>query len=185
MTEPSTLVTTTTPSSQRPQPAPEGPRRPTRTRWPKGRDESGLTTLEWLLIVAAVAGLAALAVVLVQNVVGDTAEQIAGSSARRTAASLAADSIVRDAGDDVDDQPTDAKTWDDWADFYESKCERLSLTYGDAGITVHPNFTYLAALSSDSAVVPGSILSVAQSETSDIGATRAAGRDAVAQCRLS
>ena len=45
-------------------------------------DESGLTTLEWLLIVAAVAGLAALAVVLVQNVVDDTAEQISGSSAR-------------------------------------------------------------------------------------------------------
>ena len=186
MTETSTLVTTTTRSSQRPQPAPEGPRRPTERRWPKRRaDESGLTTLEWLLIVAAVAGLAALAVVLVQNVVGDTAEQIAGSSARRTAASLAADSIVRDAGDDLDDQPTDAKTWGDWSDFYESKCERLSLTYGDAGITVHPNFTYLAALGSTSTVAPGSILSVAQGETGDIEATRVAGRDAVAQCRLS
>ena len=30
-----------------------------------GRDENALTTLEWLLVVAAVAGLAALAVVLV------------------------------------------------------------------------------------------------------------------------
>ena len=145
MTETSTLVTTTPRSSQRPQPGTEDQRWPARRRWPKGRDESGLTTLEWLLIVAAVAGLAALAVVLVQNVVGDTAEQIAGSSARRTAASLAADSIVRAAGDDLSDQPTDARTWDDWADFYESKCERLSLTYGDAGITVHPNFTYDAA----------------------------------------
>ena len=38
-------------------------------RLPQRRDHSGLTTLEWLLIVAAVAGLAALAVVLVQNVV--------------------------------------------------------------------------------------------------------------------
>ena len=154
MTETSTLVTTTPRSSQRPQPAPEGQRWPARRRWPKGRaDESGLTTLEWLLIVAAVAGLAALAVVLVQNVVGDTAEQIAGSSARRTAASLAADSIVRDAGDDGADQPTDARTWDDWADFYESKCERLSLTYGDAGITVNPNFAIGANLGSDATVV--------------------------------
>ena len=51
-------------------------------RLPQRRDDSGLTTLEWLLIVAAVAGLAALAVVLVQNVVSDTSEQIAGSSAR-------------------------------------------------------------------------------------------------------
>ena len=56
----------------------------------KRRDDSGLTTLEWLLIVAAVAGLAALAVVLVQNVVSDTSEQIAGSSARKTAAQVAA-----------------------------------------------------------------------------------------------
>ena len=98
MTETSTLVTTTTRSSQHPQPAPEGPRRPTGRRWPERRaDESGLTTLEWLLIVAAVAGLAALAVVLVQNVVGETSEQIAGSSARQTAATIAADQIIRDA----------------------------------------------------------------------------------------
>ena len=59
-------------------------------------DERGLTTLEWLLIVAAVAGLAALAVVLVQNVVDDTAEQISGSSARGTAAQVAAERITRE-----------------------------------------------------------------------------------------
>lgn len=63
----------------------------------RGRaDERGLTTLEWLLIVAAVAGLAALAVVLVQNVVDDTAEQISGSSARGTAAQVAAERITRE-----------------------------------------------------------------------------------------
>ena len=187
MTETSTLVTATTPSSQRPQPAPEGPRRPTRRRWPEGRDESGLTTLEWLLIVAAVAGLAALAVVLVQNVVGDTAEQIAGSSARRTAASLAADSIVRDAGDDLSDQPNDAKTWDDWSDFYTSKCERLSLTYGDAGITVNPNFKYGTPLVSGGAFAAAEVSSVAQSETASSVAVNAASSDpnAVAQCHLS
>ena len=63
-------------------------------RLPKRRDDSGLTTLEWLLIVAAVAGMAALAVVLVTNVVGDTSDQIAGQSARRTAAELAAQEIT-------------------------------------------------------------------------------------------
>ena len=58
-----------------------------RRKFRRGRaDESGLTTLEWLLIVAAVAGLAALAVVLVQQVVDDTAEEISSSSARGTAA---------------------------------------------------------------------------------------------------
>ena len=48
-----------------------------------------MTTLEWLLIVAAVAGVAALAVVLVQGVVGDTAEDVASHSARQQAAVLA------------------------------------------------------------------------------------------------
>ena len=63
------------------------------SRLPQRRDDSGLTTLEWLLIVAAVAGLAALAVVLVQNVVSDTSEQIAGNSARMTSARVQADDI--------------------------------------------------------------------------------------------
>ena len=81
------------------------------------RNENGLTTLEWLLIVAAVAGLAALAVVLVQNVVDDTAEQIAGSSARITAAQVAADAITND-----DDRDEDKR----------SACNRLDITYSDA-----------------------------------------------------
>ena len=73
-----------------------------RRRTPRGgardsrrvRAEAGLTTLEWLLVVAAVAGLAALAVVLVQNVVGGTAEQIDSSDARQTAADLAVTSLA-------------------------------------------------------------------------------------------
>jgi len=83
------------------------------------RNDRGLTTLEWLLIVAAVAGLAALAVVLVQNVVDDTAEQISGSSARLTAALVAAQEITDDRGTAPH---TDAI----------AKCNRLRITYGDA-----------------------------------------------------
>jgi len=92
------------------------------------RNDRGLTTLEWLLIVAAVAGLAALAVVLVQNVVDDTAEQIAGSSARITAAQVAAQEITEEAqtaangGTDIDEVNSDA----------QQKCVRLRITYGDA-----------------------------------------------------
>ena len=54
-----------------------------------GRGDGGLTTLEWLLVVAAVAGLAALGVVVVQSVVGGTAESVVSHSARQEAADLA------------------------------------------------------------------------------------------------
>ena len=86
------------------------------------RNNRGLTTLEWLLIVAAVAGLAALAVVLVQNVVDETAEQISGGSARITAAQVAAQEITDDL---VSGKITDASDG-------KAKCERLKITYNDA-----------------------------------------------------
>ena len=114
----------------------------TATRRPRRRDDRGLTTLEWLLIVAAVAGLAALAVVLVQNVVGDTSEQIAGSSARKTAAQIAGSEIMLDAERALQNQPDQADTADEWASFYRGKCDRLKITYGDADIAVTAQFTY-------------------------------------------
>jgi Flp pilus assembly pilin Flp len=86
------------------------------------RDDSGLTTLEWLLIVAAVAGLAALAVVLVTNVVSDTSEQISGQSARLTAAQVAAQTIS--------DQHTAGELDDANA---ERRCNRLPVSYTDVG----------------------------------------------------
>ena len=124
-----------------------------RKRPPGARtDERGLTTLEWLLIVAAVAGLAALAVVLVQNVVGDTSEQIAGSSARETAAKIAATTIVEEANQDAGEQPTDAKTFDKWSTYYTNKCRRLAITYGDVGITVQSHFKYKKGTANTSTV---------------------------------
>ena len=83
----------------------------------RSRPHTGLTTLEWLLIVAAVAGLAALAVVLVQNVVDETAEEISGSNARITAAQVAAKAIT-DSSDSDDDRA--------------AACRRLGITYSDA-----------------------------------------------------
>ena len=103
--------------------------------------DRGLTTLEWLLIVAAVAGIAALAVVLVQNVVSDTSEQIAGNNARKVAAQLAGEEIAADAKRLKDSQPVNLVTWDDWIRYYDLRCKRLRITYGDAGIHVAPNFT--------------------------------------------
>ena len=108
------------------------------------RSDSGLTTLEWLLIVAAVAGLAALAVVLVQNVVDETAEEIAGNSARETAAKVAADRIDADARTEIRnaDSDTDATkitinqaNLDSINSEFESKCGRLKITYSDINLT--------------------------------------------------
>lgn len=111
---------------------------------PRRRDDSGLTTLEWLLIVAAVAGLAALAVVLVQNVVSDTSEQIEGSSARLTAAQVAAADIEEDAKvfDSIAHDPAalTADVWATWEREYSAKCRRIEITYADAGLTVTPGF---------------------------------------------
>ena len=118
------------------------------------RDERGLTTLEWLLIVAAVAGLAALAVVLVTNVVDDTSEQISGSSARVTAARVAAQEIVDDAARASADQPNAAKTWGDWEVHYRQKCDRLEITYGDAGIVTTPRINrYTGSAAGNDAVL--------------------------------
>ena len=112
-------------------------------RLPQRRDDSGLTTLEWLLIVAAVAGLAALAVVLVQNVVSDTSEQIAGSSARKTAAEVAAISVEEesktlDAADVAPDGRFD--TWAKWDNYFTAKCNRIGITYSDADVTMETDF---------------------------------------------
>ncbi|MCY3787053.1 MAG: hypothetical protein OXG47_10075 [bacterium] len=118
-----------TDTTPRPQPAAEpSPPQPAR------RGDRGLTTLEWLLIVAAVAGLAALAVVLVQNVVDETAEQITGSNARVTAARVAAQEITDETKAVFDrttprPTPTDKTTANTDG---KAKCERLTITYGDA-----------------------------------------------------
>ncbi|WP_420608979.1 hypothetical protein [Candidatus Poriferisodalis sp.] len=103
------------------------------------RSEAGLTTLEWLLIVAAVAGLAALAVVLVQNVVDDTAEQLGGASARATAANVAADTVIREARTA---NPDDARynTWQRWELYFTARCERLEILYSDTNLDVQAKF---------------------------------------------
>ncbi len=104
-------------------------------------DESGLTTLEWLLIVAAVAGLAALAVVLVQNVVNDTAEQIAGSSARQTAATVAAQRVMSEARHpDQSHVASGNVAWLQWERYYTALCRRIGIIYSDIGVRATPHF---------------------------------------------
>ena len=69
---------------------------------------------------------------LVTNVVDQTAEQIGGSSARKTAAEVAALNVTQNA---VDDPPVesalDGTDWNKQMTEYEGKCNRLRITYGD------------------------------------------------------
>ena len=110
----------------------------------RARNEKGLTTLEWLLIVAAVAGLAALAIVLVQGVVDDTAEDIRGSSARGQAALVAGQAVIDEAkaglifGNFGAGNKYPAAT--DWTQYFNGKCRRLGITYSDADIVVTAQF---------------------------------------------
>ena len=114
-------------------------------------DERGLTTLEWLLIVAAVAGLAAVAVVVVQGVVSDTSDQIAGSGARLTTAQFEAEDITDDAIAAIPKAETataNRKTAtileEQKAEVvklnarYEERCDRLNIAYGNAFKDVDP-----------------------------------------------
>ena len=97
-------------------------------------------TLEWLLIVAAVAAVAAVAVVQVEKVVGETADHATSARARKTAAIVAADQIMRDAARDASQQPLEAKIWKDWKSYYTGRCTLLEFSFGDAGIKVSAYF---------------------------------------------
>ena len=94
-------------------------------------DERGLTTLEWLLIVAAVAGLAALAVVLVQGVVEDTSDAIAEEHPRVKAAELRAASITAEARAELSTvaSDNDAAAVGPVNEAYRSRCSHLAIIY--------------------------------------------------------
>ena len=97
--------------------------------------EAGLTTLEWLLVVAAVAGLAALGVVLVQNVVGGTAEQVAAHSARQEAAELATLELTERWK--AESPATLAEAAEINRD-YSQRCHQLGLIYPDVDLAPDP-----------------------------------------------
>ena len=107
-----------------------------RGRPPRG--DCGLTTLEWLLITAAVAGLAALAVVLVQAYVEDTGERIANPDPRATSAIHSAFSVETDAKAASADR---FDLWADWESRFTQRCSLLAVLYSDVEVeVVHNNF---------------------------------------------
>ena len=101
----------------------------------RARCDNGLTTLEWLLVVAAVAGLAAFGVVVVQNVVGGTAESVASHSARQEAAELAT-TVLSERWQAA--SPTSQPSADRINRIYSDKCRRLGIIYGDVDLIPEP-----------------------------------------------
>ena len=98
--------------------------------------EDGLATLSWLLIVAAVAGLAALAVVLVYYFVEDTGDRFVAPNPRRTAAAAMAADVEFSA---KAAEAADFTTWAEWEQHFKGKCARIAITTGDARITIGTN----------------------------------------------
>jgi len=90
-------------------------------------DDRGLTTLSWLLIVAAVAGLAALAVVLVSAAISETAGDIAAEHPRHKAARLDADSITDKARAKL--SATGPGNESSLNDDYGTRCNQLAIIY--------------------------------------------------------
>ena len=99
-------------------------------------NQTGLATLEWLAIVAATTGIAALAVVLTQQVVDETAEELAASNPRLTAAITAAEQVEHNA------RAADTRftSWGRWEQHFSSKCRRLAIIYADAGAEIDTTF---------------------------------------------
>lgn len=109
-----------------------------RSRLGGGRGDGGLTTVEWLLIVAAVAGVAALAVVVVTRAVDDTAGAISASDARTAAALQSAFAVEGDARAAAAD---DFGTWDEWERHFGEQCGLIAVLYADVGVeVVHNSF---------------------------------------------
>ena len=106
------------------------------------RGESGIGTLEWLMIVGAVAGLAALAVVLVGRLVDDTAEQVGegGATANRSAAEAAALQITEAAKAEDNADGGRFATWNDWDRYYTARCSRLEVLYSNIGVKMESEF---------------------------------------------
>ena len=102
----------------------------------EARNDAGLATLSWLLIVAAVAGLAALAVVLVYYFVEDTGDRFVAPNPRRTAALFQAADIEVSA---KAAQAGDFATWDEWERHFSGKCSRIEITIADERITLASN----------------------------------------------
>ena len=88
------------------------------------------------MILAAVAGLAALAVTIVARTVGETGDQLADSDPRLAAAKIAGEEVVHDAASAAADR---FDTWGAWQEHFRRRCTHLVTLYIDTGAEVTVN----------------------------------------------
>ncbi len=100
------------------------------------RGDCGLATLGWLLVTAVVAGLAALAVILVLRHVESTGDRVSNPDPRMTSAILTAFEVEVDAKAASAD---DFTTWVGWERRFTEKCSLIAILYGDADVRVVDN----------------------------------------------
>lgn len=98
------------------------------------RGDGGLTSLEWLLVVAAVA------VVVVQSVVGGTAEDVASHSARQEAAELMAAELTQRWQAAV---PTKQNV-DAVNRAFVSRCRQMGVLFADIDLSPDPRWGRVA-----------------------------------------
>jgi hypothetical protein len=95
---------------------------------PSRRGDGGLVTLEWLLVVSAIAGIAAGSYLAVERALETEILRPAGPAARLVAADVAAAVVVNDAVD-LAVAGFDPETWDDSA--FRARCEGIAGDFSD------------------------------------------------------
>jgi len=100
-----------------------------------------MTTLEWLMIVGAVSGLAALAVVLVTGLVDETAEQTGGGVTTNRSAAVATASQIEQEARTIDTSGSGPfATWSEWDRYFTARCSRLAILYSSVPVEVEAEF---------------------------------------------
>ena len=93
------------------------------------RGECGLMTLEWLLIVAAIAGLAAGSVLAVQQVVDESTDRPPRPEVREVDAEIAAAEVAYEATQQRGESPNPPQNYDDSG--FEQRCMAVSDRFAD------------------------------------------------------
>ena len=94
--------------------------------------DAGLITMEWLLIVGAVAGLAAFSVLAVQRVIDDTSEVPADPLVRLLEADIAAAFVASDAQATFDQAVSDGNPFSYVDGNFSSRCTGIQNDFPDA-----------------------------------------------------